>query len=230
MVMITAVGVGVDWDGAWPGGMTHHWLCKRVLRASAWGLVAVHACLPRPRTGSSRLAFATPPSPFAPLPPLPYLPPTPTPPLPPPHTPTICRQEINFCKKVGLRVLGVVENMAGLQLPLEAFTATALPAAAGSQAAAANGNGHGYEGGGARDVTAEVRSGSPRGVKGGGPRGGRGGLLPCRVVSGSAACRGCAAQQAGGARRLHRRPAARRHQAGQRCGPHAVEHAGLAGA
>lgn len=30
------------------------------------------------------------------------------------------RKELDFCKKVGLRVLGVVENMAGLQMPWEA--------------------------------------------------------------------------------------------------------------
>lgn len=28
------------------------------------------------------------------------------------------RKEINFCKKVGMRVLGVVENMSCLQVPL----------------------------------------------------------------------------------------------------------------
>eukprot|EP00850_Spirogloea_muscicola_P005698 SM000026S08947 [mRNA] locus=s26:646312:647730:- [translate_table: standard] len=32
------------------------------------------------------------------------------------------RKEINFCKKVGIPVLGVVENMAGLEMPLSAFT------------------------------------------------------------------------------------------------------------
>lgn len=31
------------------------------------------------------------------------------------------RKEINFCKKVGLRVLGVVENMSGLEVPLDKF-------------------------------------------------------------------------------------------------------------
>eukprot|EP00897_Mesotaenium_endlicherianum_P007381 jgi/Mesen1/6671/ME000342S05761 len=31
------------------------------------------------------------------------------------------RKEINFCKKVGLPVLGVVENMSGLQMPLSSF-------------------------------------------------------------------------------------------------------------
>lgn len=32
------------------------------------------------------------------------------------------RKEINFCKKVGIECLGVVENMSGLQLPLGAFS------------------------------------------------------------------------------------------------------------
>ena len=32
------------------------------------------------------------------------------------------RKEINFCKKVGMRVLGVVENMSGLQVPLAALS------------------------------------------------------------------------------------------------------------
>ena len=31
------------------------------------------------------------------------------------------RKEINFCKKVGMRVLGVVENMSCLQVPLGAL-------------------------------------------------------------------------------------------------------------
>lgn len=34
------------------------------------------------------------------------------------------RKEINFCKKVGIRVLGVVENMSGLCQPLSSFSFT----------------------------------------------------------------------------------------------------------
>lgn len=34
------------------------------------------------------------------------------------------RKEINFCKKVGLKVLGVVENMSGLQVPLKSLNFT----------------------------------------------------------------------------------------------------------
>jgi Mrp family chromosome partitioning ATPase len=39
------------------------------------------------------------------------------------------RKEISFCRKVGLEVLGVVENMAGLQLPATSLTFTASPPA-----------------------------------------------------------------------------------------------------
>eukprot|EP00946_MAST-07B_sp_MAST-7B-sp1_P001182 g1182.t1 len=35
------------------------------------------------------------------------------------------RKELNFCKKVGMRVLGVVENMSGLSVPMNSFTKTA---------------------------------------------------------------------------------------------------------
>ena len=31
------------------------------------------------------------------------------------------RKELNFCKQVGMRVLGVVENMRGLRVPLSAL-------------------------------------------------------------------------------------------------------------
>jgi Mrp family chromosome partitioning ATPase len=31
------------------------------------------------------------------------------------------RKELNFCRKTGLRVLGVVENMSGLQVPFSAL-------------------------------------------------------------------------------------------------------------
>ncbi|EFJ42004.1 hypothetical protein VOLCADRAFT_107437 [Volvox carteri f. nagariensis] len=37
------------------------------------------------------------------------------------------RKEVSFCRKVGLPVLGVVENMAGLITPLECCTFTAAP-------------------------------------------------------------------------------------------------------
>lgn len=31
------------------------------------------------------------------------------------------RKELNFCRKTGLKVLGVVENMSGLQVPFSAL-------------------------------------------------------------------------------------------------------------
>ena len=35
------------------------------------------------------------------------------------------RKELNFCKKVGMRVLGVVENMSGLVVPMSSATKSA---------------------------------------------------------------------------------------------------------
>ncbi len=48
------------------------------------------------------------------------------------------RKEVSFCRKVGLPVLGVVENMAGLVTPLEriTFTAAATTSAAAAGAGA----------------------------------------------------------------------------------------------
>ncbi|EFN55480.1 hypothetical protein CHLNCDRAFT_23038 [Chlorella variabilis] len=80
------------------------------------------------------------------------------------------RKEINFCKKTGIPVLGVVENMSGLRQPLSTFkfygpdgqdvTAAVLQAAEAAAAAAGGGaaaNGGGIGGGGAgREVMAET--------------------------------------------------------------------------
>ncbi len=79
------------------------------------------------------------------------------------------RKEVSFCRKVGLNVLGVVENMAGLRQRLDELRFLApAPAPAPADAAAntaANGqhaaNGHGVDGSAGvaeenRDVTAQV--------------------------------------------------------------------------
>lgn len=46
------------------------------------------------------------------------------------------RKELNFCRKTGLRVLGVVENMSGLQVPFSALR-FAAPGGAGEDVTAA---------------------------------------------------------------------------------------------
>lgn len=68
------------------------------------------------------------------------------------------RKEISFCRKVGLAVLGVVENMAGLRLATTApelrFVLRQPTAANEDAAAAASAGGAGEEGGdGEKDVT-----------------------------------------------------------------------------
>ncbi|GIL84592.1 hypothetical protein Vretimale_14588 [Volvox reticuliferus] len=68
------------------------------------------------------------------------------------------RKEVSFCRKVGLPVLGVVENMAGLVTPLERCTFTAATSSvAANGGAAVAGDGFTAAGTGAEvDVTSQV--------------------------------------------------------------------------
>lgn len=58
------------------------------------------------------------------------------------------RKEINFCKKVGLRVLGVVENMSGLQQRVPGLRFTYAPKPPAAAVAAADGSAQGADGSG----------------------------------------------------------------------------------
>ncbi len=60
------------------------------------------------------------------------------------------RKELNFCRKTGLRVLGVVENMSGLQVPFSTLRFSMQPGAS------SGGGAGGGAGGGGEDVTAAV--------------------------------------------------------------------------
>ncbi|CAI5459551.1 unnamed protein product [Closterium sp. Yama58-4] len=64
------------------------------------------------------------------------------------------RKELSFCRKVGLNVLGVVENMACLQVPLSAVRFSHHPTLSNTHASSAGSLAG--EGGGEEDVTARV--------------------------------------------------------------------------
>ncbi|CAI5505743.1 unnamed protein product [Closterium sp. Naga37s-1] len=67
------------------------------------------------------------------------------------------RKELSFCRKVGLNVLGVVENMAHLQVPLSAVRFSHHPTHSDTHASSASSAGSpAGEGGGEEDVTARV--------------------------------------------------------------------------